>query len=198
MNKTYLTVGLAAAALLFTGLRAAGPDEMPPPPPPPQDELDGPPPPPHNKSDRRGGGPSMWRAFARLTEEQRQELLKLQLSDPETFRTRMRELGDALRKEEQAGFAELMKQVERFRASTDEAEKAALKAKITDSIRKHYLERLEDNKRQIEEMKRRTERLEEELRKREANAEEIIKARAEALIRGERPEPDLPPRKPGK
>lgn len=196
MNKTYLTVGLAAAALLFTGLRAAEPDEMPPPPPPPQDELDGPPPP--HKSDRRGGGPSMWRAFARLTEEQRQELLKLQLSDPETFRTKMRELGEALRKEEQAGFAKLMKQVELYRASTDEKEKSALKEKITDNIRKHYLERLEDNKRQIEEMKRRTERLEEELRKREANAEEIVKARAEALIRGERPEPDRPPRKPGK
>lgn len=51
------------------------------------------------------------------------------------------------------------------------------------------MERLEDNKRQLEEMKRRTARLEEELRKREANAEEVIKARAEGLIRGERPEP---------
>ena len=50
----------------------------------------------------------------------------------------------------------------------------------------------------LEEMKRRTARLEEELRKREANAEEVIKARAEGLIRGERPEPGKRPPKAGK
>ncbi|MPN10619.1 hypothetical protein SDC9_157914 [bioreactor metagenome] len=144
MNRKTLTAGLAAVALLCIGLHAAepaepkelkdpeGPMDMPP---PPRGEFDAPPP---HKSDRRGGGPSMWRAFSRLTEAQRQELLKLQLSDPEEFRTKMRELGEALRREEQAGFAELMKQVERYRASTDEKEKSALKEKITDSIRKHY------------------------------------------------------------
>ncbi len=134
----------------------------------------------------------------RLTEEQRQELLKLQVSDAEQFRTKMRELGEALRKEEKAGFEALLKLAEKCRAATDEKEKAALKQEIVGRIRTHYMERLEDNKRQLEEMKRRTARLEEELRKREANAEEVIKARAEGLIRGERPEPGKRPPKAGK
>lgn len=190
MNAKLLLAGLAAL-ILSLGVQAAEAAELPPPPP---GEMDAPPPP--RKGDRRGLGPSTWRAFARLTEEQRQELLKLQSADPEKFRLRMRELGDALRKEEQARFEELMKLVERCRASKDDKEKAVLKGQIIGIIRTHYLERLEDNKRQIEEMKRRTRRLEEELGKREANAEEIVKARAEALIRGERPEPGEPPPKP--
>lgn len=193
MNAKLLLAGLAALVLSL-GVQAAEPVEPAPPPPP--DGMDSPPPP--RKGERRGLGPSTWRAFARLTEEQRQELLKLQSADPEKFRVKMRELGDALRKEEQARFDELMKLVDRCRSSKDDKEKAALKKQIIGLIRTHYLERLEDNKRQLEEMKRRTERLEEELRKREANAEAVIKARAEALIRGERPEPDDPPPKPEK
>jgi len=192
MNGKLLFAGFAALVLCL-GVPAAEPGEPGLPPPP--DGIDAPPP---RKGDRRGLGPSVWRAFTRLSEEQRQELLKLQGTDPDQFRAKMRELGDAFRKEEQARFDELMKLVERCRASKDEKEKAALKEQIIGHIRVHYLDRLEDNKRQLEEMKKRTMQLEEELRKREANAAEVVKARAEALIRGERPEPDDRPPKPEK
>lgn len=199
MNAKLLFAGFAALVLSL-GVPAAEPGEPGPPPPP--DGIDAPPPPPSHKGERqgerRGLGPSVWRAFTRLSEEQRQELLKLQGTDPDQFRAKMRELGDAFRKEEQARFEELMKLVERCRASKDEKEKAALKEQIIGHIRVHYLDRLEDNKRQLEEMKKRTLQLEEELRKREANAEVVVKARAEALIRGERPEPDDRPPKPEK
>lgn len=203
MNAKFLFAGFAAL-ILCIGVQAAEPDDPGQPPPP--DGIDAPPPPPSRKGDRKGDrqgerrglGPSMWRAFTRLSEAQRQELLKLQSTDPDQFRTKMRELGEALRKEEQARFDELMKLVERVRASKDEKEKAVLMEQITTHIRAHYLDRLEDNKRQLEEMKKRTKELEEELKKREANADEIVKARAEALVRGERPEPDDRPPKPGK
>jgi len=190
MNGKLLLTGIATLILAF-GVQAAGPEDP------------GLPPPPSRKGERQGGerrglGPSMWRAFTRLSEEQRQELLKLQGTDPDQFRTKMRELGEALRKEEQTRFDELMKLVERCRTSKDEKEKAALKEQIIGHIRVHYLDRLEDNKRQLEEMKKRTRELEEELGKREANVDQIVKARAEALIRGERPEPDNHPPKPGK
>ena len=151
MSMKYLLAGLAAFAFcagLYAGPPAGGP------PPPPPDGVDGPPPPPSRE--QRGFGPAVWRAFSRLTEEQRQELLKLQVSDAEQFRTKMRELGEALRKEEKAGFEALLKLAEKCRAATDEKEKAALKQEIVGRIRTHYMERLEDNKRQLEEMKRRT------------------------------------------
>lgn len=145
------------------------------------------PPPPPPSPEQRGSDYWFWRAFSRLTEEERQELLKLQVSDAEQFHEKMRELGQALREEEKAGFEALLKLVEQYRAASDEKEKAALKQEIVERIRRHYMERLEDNKRRLEEMKHRTARLEDELRKREANAEDVIQTRAEGLIRGEKP-----------
>jgi len=197
MSGKYWLIGLVALAVSF-GVRAEDPvsktADGPMPPPPGEAET---PPPANRKPPRHNGvGPAMWRAFSRLTEAQRQELMKLQNTDPEQFRAKMRALGEALRKEEHTRFEELMKLVERCRVSKDEKEKAALKTEIIARIRKHYLERLEDNKRQLEEMKRRTERLEKELAKRQKNADAIVKARAEALIRGELPPPPKP-RKPG-
>ncbi len=200
MKRKLLLTGVAVLTFGL-GASAIAEDLLPPPPPPPDLETPAPPPGRNRErgdrsrdpdADRRGAGPAMWRAFSRLTEEERQSLLTLQSSDPEQFRTKMRELGEALHKEERARFAELMKLVERYRASGDEKEKVALQEQVTASVRLHYLERLEDNKRQLEEMKQRALRLEEELRKREANADAVVKARAEALLRGEHPE--LPPK----
>ena len=186
------------AAGLFTlllGVGAGAADVTPPP--PPQDELVPPPPPPPDKQGRkeRGFGPFVWRAFSRLTEQQRLEMLKLQSSDPEQFRQKMRELGEALRNEERARFAELRKAVESYRASKDEAERAELRKKITEHVREHYMERLEDNKRQLEEMKRRAKFLEGELAKREANADRVVEARVESILKGELPEPGKRPPK---
>ncbi|WP_294505470.1 hypothetical protein [uncultured Victivallis sp.] len=190
--------GKRFAAGLFALLlgAVAGAAEAVPPPAPQTDEL-APPPPPPGKPDRkeRGFGPFVWRAFSRLTEQQRLEMLKLQSSDPEQFRQKMRELGEALRKEDMARFAELRKAVESYRASKDEAERAVLKKTITEHVREDYMERLEDNKRQLEEMKRRTKFLEGELAKREANADQIIKVRVESILKGELPEPGKHPPK---
>ena len=190
--------GKRFAAGLFALLlgAVAGAAEAVPPPAPQTDEL-APPPPPPGKPDRkeRGFGPFVWRAFSRLTEQQRLEMLNLQSSDPEQFRLKMRELGEALRKEDMARFAELRKAVESYRASKDEAERAVLKKTITEHVREDYMERLEDNKRQLEEMKRRTKFLEGELAKREANADQIIKVRVESILKGELPEPGKRPPK---
>ena len=166
-------------------------------PPPPQDELVPPPPPPPDKQGRkeRGFGPFVWRAFSRLTEQQRLEMLKLQSSDPEQFRQKMRELGEALRKEDMARFAELRKAVEAYRNSKNESEQTELRKKITEHVREHYMERLADNKRQLEEMKRRTKFLEGELAKREANADRIVEVRVESILKGELPEPGKRPPK---
>lgn len=188
----------AGLSALLLGVGAGvGAEEMVPPPPPPQaDELLPPPPPPDKQGRKeRGFGPFVWRAFSRLTEQQRQEMLKLQSSDPEQFREKMRELGEALRQEDMKRFAELRKAVERYRASKDEAERAALRKTITEHVRENYMQRLEDNKRQLEEMKRRTKFLEEELAKREANADRVVEVRVESILKGEFPEPGKRPPK---
>lgn len=183
----------AGVCALLLGISAGAAESAAPPPP---DELIPPPPPGKQGRKEHGFGPFVWRAFSRLTEQQRQEMLKLQSNDPEQFRQKMRELGEALRKEDMARFAELRKAVDSYRASKDEAERAALKKKITAQVREHYMERLEDNKRQLEEMKRRTKFLEEELTKREANADRVIQVRVESILKGELPEPGKRPPKP--
>ncbi|MDR0932188.1 MAG: ribosome-recycling factor [Victivallales bacterium] len=139
------------------------------------------------KRKERGFDPFVWRAFSRLTEEQRQELLKLQNSDSEQFRQKMRSLGETLRREEEANFAELRKSVAAYRSSTDDQERAKLKQKITMAVKERYMQRLKDNKRQLDAMKRRAEFLEKELAKREKNADQIIDMRVQSLLSGEFP-----------
>ena len=120
-----MRIRIFAAGLfaLLLGVGAGAADVTPPP--PPQDELVPPPPPPPDKRGRkeRGFGPFVWRAFSRLTEQQRLEMLKLQSSDPEQFRQKMRELGEALRNEERARFAELRKAVETIETELGDLEK---------------------------------------------------------------------------
>ncbi len=139
-------------------------------------------------------GPWVWRAFSRLSEEERQTLLKLQETDPEAYRKKRQELGEQLRAEEEKERKALLADIEKFRAATDEKEQTELKKKITEAVTRNFMERLEDNKRQLEETKRRAVQLEEELGKRESNAKEIIHAIVDSMIKGT--PPPHPPARP--
>ena len=89
---------------VFAGTAMAAPESATPP-----EEPAGPPPPPPAERGKppkgggpRFGGPRMWRVFANLSEKERQELLRLQSSDPEKFRSVLKEKAEAMRQVEQA------------------------------------------------------------------------------------------------
>lgn len=190
---------LLPGLLLLAGTAAADPvpDPAPPAPPaadaPPADLMEPPPPPPpgREKPKKEGGprfgGPRMWRVFANLSEKERQELLRLQSSDPEKFRSVLKEKAEAMRQVELARRQELRRLVAAYHAASDSAEKENIRTKLTAHIRTDFEQRLNENRRQLEEMKRRAARLEAELNKRAENTEKIVAAMVEhALARQEK------------
>ncbi len=151
------------------------------------------------KGDRPGRFPGhySWRAFGRLENDERLKLMELQRSDPEAFQQKLRELGEALYKEEAARIAELRKQVSAFRAASTDEERNRLREQITTMVREDFQQRLDESRRQLQEMKRRAAQFEKELDKRAANAEKAVAARVDALLSGadevREPGPNPPP-----
>ncbi len=147
-------------------------------------------PPPRRERGERG----FWRAFSMMDETERAQMLKLQTSDPEKFRTIMREKAEALRKVEEERRQNLAKLIADWKASTDEKVKSEIKQKLTEHVRQDFQRRLSENRRQLDEMRTRTKRLEEEISKREQNAEQIVEIMVDDALAGKVPPP--PPRPP--
>ena len=151
-----------------------------------------PPPPPHLKSEKeRRTSFAIWRAFSSLPEKERQEMVQLQRTDPEKFRKVMAEKGEALLKADRERLIELRSMVAEYISAADSDRREELYKKIEANVRFDYFKRLEENRRHLEEMKRRARGLEAELNKREKNAEAAIKARIDAILRGD-PDPEAP------
>ena len=175
---------LLAGLILFAGTATAAPAPEtlpeepagPPPPPPPEVEK------PKKGGGPRFGGPRMWRVFANLSEKERQELLRLQSSDPEKFRSVLKEKAEAMRQVEQARHREFRRLIAAYHAASSQEEKEAVKAKLTAHARTDFEQRLNENRRQLEEMKRRAIRLEAELNKRAENTEKIVAAMVEHAL----------------
>lgn len=168
---------LLGAALLCTSAVAIEPPVEPPhplPPPPPEKQK--------KENGHRFGGPRMWRVFASLNEKERQELLQLQSSDPEKFRSVLKEKAEAMRQVEQARHREFRRLITAYHAASSQEEKESVKAKLTAHARADFEQRLNENRRQLEEMKRRAIRLEAELNKRAENTEKIVAAMVEHAL----------------
>ena len=121
-------------------------------------------------------GPGTWRAFSRLSRHEQEELLKLQRSDPEKFRSVMQEKADQLYAAEKKRQQELDELAIQCNKESDPAKKAELKKQLRLKIHEDFLQRLQDTRRDIESNKRRTEMMEKELQKREKNCEAIVDA----------------------
>ncbi|MBQ8754060.1 MAG: hypothetical protein IJZ19_03450 [Lentisphaeria bacterium] len=152
-----------------------------------------PPPPPHSGKSSRREAAMAWRAFARLSQEERQKLMLLQRTRPEEFRKKLKELSAKAHAEEQAKRLALRKLVNEYRSCSDNARKELLKAEIEKSMREDYMTRLQEFRRHLEEMKRRTAKMETELNKRAEKADEAIQARLQMVLDGGDPFP--PPRR---
>ena len=177
------------ASILIVSLMAAV--SFAEPPPPPHKPGPGMPPPPHAERRRPPQGfrksHGIWMAFAELSGEERQAMLKLQREDPEKFKAEMSKKTEELFKAEKARHEELRKLVNEYRNANDDA-KEELKKKISDLVRNNFKRRLRRSRLQLEDLQKRAETLEKELDKREKAEDKIVDAVVENMINGKHPE----------
>lgn len=134
-----------------------------------------------------------WRAFSRMTPEERKALMELQVKDPAEFHRKMRAAADAFRAADEARRKQIDALAERCRTGNEEEKKAA-REELTGIFRAGYMKRLEDSRRHLKEMEKRMKHLAETLEKKEANADAEISVMVENCIRGIKPPR---PRRPG-
>lgn len=133
---------------------------------------------------RKGHG--MWMAFAELSPEERQAMLKLQREDPEKFRTEMHKLGEEFFKAEKLRRLELAALVEKYKTA-GEKEKPQLLEKIKTMVQENFKRRLRQSRMQLDELQKRAEKLEKELDRREKAEEKIVDTVVNNIISGKRP-----------
>lgn len=156
----------------------------------------------------------VWRVFSQLSEPERRKMQELQRNNPEAFTQKMRELADKYEQQENAWRNKMTALVEKYRKSTDKAEREKLKAEVVKMERERFNKRLTGLERTIAATKRRVALMEQELKKRKARSGAIVEARADAILSGELPvagpshfqprrgpgapgRPNFPPRSPG-
>ena len=199
MNINRQTIALLfGAVLLSTGALWAAPPEQGAPPPFQGRQGEGP-----GKMGRRPGkgpgmmrpgmrpgaarGAAMWRAFSLLDEAERKKMLELQRNDPDKFFAEMRRLSAEFEKQEQARLKKLQCLIDKYRTSTDKAERERLKTELTKMERAQFDKRIAGLTRTVESTKRRLALMEQGLKERKEKADAIVDARVEALLSGEIP-----------
>lgn len=125
----------------------------------------------------------IWVAFAELSAEERQAMLKLQREDPEKFRTEMHKLGEEFFKAEKARRKELADLVEQYKKA-DDKNKVELLEKIRTRVRDNFKRRLRQSRVQLDELQERAAKLEKELDRREKAEEKIVDAVVKNIISG--------------
>jgi len=159
---------------------------------PPKSDRQLPPPPPWKRGGRRGGNEAVWAAFARLSDEERKEMLELQRSDPEKFREKMKEKAEAYRAARDKRYAELQAMAEKIRTTTDAGERETLRNRLVAEVKTDFLNRLAEHRRRIEAMKQHAARLEKALDQRTAEVDKMVENAVQAMIEGRMP--PKPPR----
>ena len=144
---------------------------------------------PPRRSFQKGHG--MWTAFAHLSAEERQDMLKLQREDPEKFRTEMNKLAEKFFNAEKERRQELAKLIMEYKNATDDKVKAEIHEKIKVRIKENFHRRLRQSRMHIAELKKQTEQLEKELDLREKAEDKIVEATVKNILEGKRP--NFPP-----
>ena len=135
-----------------------------------------------------GNNNGYWRVFSQLTPAEQKEMMQLQRTEPEKFRTVMQEKLEKIQAEQRERHNKVNELAEKIRSSKDEKEKTALRAELRAMFKSSFDARLAQMRRNIEANKKRIERMEDELKKRESNADAIVDAITESVISGKRPE----------
>ncbi|MBO5823030.1 MAG: hypothetical protein J6R86_08460 [Lentisphaeria bacterium] len=142
----------------------------------------------HGQSQKPGSSNGFWRVFSQLTPAEQKEMMQLQRSEPEKFRTVMQEKLEKIQAEQREKHRKVNELAEKIRNSKDDKEKTALRAELRTMLKSSFDARLAQMRRNIEANKKRIERMEAELKKREVNTDAIVDAITESVITGKRPE----------
>ena len=183
MKERLVSLCAVAVLLVVSASLSWGGEPVKPVPPPPGE-------PPREKPDRgrmSGFGPRMWQAFSQLSDVERSALQKLQREDPVKFREVMAAKAEEMYRKRQERVRELEELAAKCREAKDAGAAKKLREKLTAEVEKDFREHLAANRRHLEEMKRRARRMERELDRREAKCADAVRARVEAMIRGEKP-----------
>ena len=121
-------------------------------------------------------GPGIWRAFAMMSAEEQKEMRKLQRTEPEKYQALMRKKAEELFNAEQLRRKQIAEIVEKYHASTDNAEKENLKNELRNIVKERFDNQLRAMRGDLERTRARVTRLEKELKKRETNSDAIIDA----------------------
>jgi hypothetical protein len=148
-----------------------------------------PPPHGHGRPAMRGSkrNAMVWRVFSQLSEAERKKMAELQRNNPEAFNAEMRKLVEQFEQQERARTKHLQSLIDRYRKSTDEKERAALKAELAKMETERFEKRLEGFAKMIAGTRKRLAIMEQDLEKRKARKGAIVEARVEALLSGEIP-----------
>lgn len=135
---------------------------------------------------------SVWKVFARLSAQEQQEMIKLQRQNPDKFRLIMQQKAEQFKVLEQARKKELDTLTQKYRDSSSEAEKNAIKLELKKKLQEDFSRRLADSRRSLENNRKRLIRMEAELQKREKNRDAIVEAMLKHRLDGKKMPP--PPR----
>ena len=127
---------------------------------------------------------AFWRVFSTLPQDEQKELMKLQRTEPEKFRSIMQEKAARLQAEYQARQQKIADLAAKIRNSKDDREKAALRTELRAMLKNSFNSRIAHLRRNIENNKKRIAKMEQELKKRETNADAIIDAITNDVIEG--------------
>ena len=162
-----------------------------------------PPRPPHHgqqivPQQRSGGNFNFWRVFSRLAPAEQKEMINLQRTDPEKFRSVMQEKVEKFHREQQAGRQKIDELVSKIRDSKDEKVKAELRKELRARFKRSFDARLVQMRHNLEANKKRLEQMEADLKKREENADAIVDAITDSVISGKKRPPRYGDRKPSR
>lgn len=141
----------------------------------------------HGQPQKPGSSNGFWRVFSQLTPAEQKEMMQLQRTEPEKFRTVMQEKLEKIQAEQREKQRKVNELAEKIRNSKDDKEKTALRAELRAMLKSSFDARLAQMRRNIEVNKKRIERMEAELKKREANTDAIVDAITESVISGKPP-----------
>lgn len=130
--------------------------------------------------------PQMWQLFARLDDDSRQELIKLQQENPEEYRKKLHQYIEKFRSEDKNHRELIQSIVEQYKNSESEAEKSALRAKLETEIGKKFDRDVEIHRHYAESLKRRAEKIGAEVDRRAQHRGEIISTFAGELLSGKK------------
>ena len=128
-----------------------------------------------------------WMAFAELSAEERQAMLKLQREDPEKFRIEMHKLAEKFFKAEKLRRKEFAELVNKYKSTSDDKIKSEIHEQIKSRVKENFKRRLRQSRMHLDELKKQVKVLENELDIREKAEDKIVEATVNNIVSGKPP-----------